>query len=147
HNLAIALDKVGRPDEAIAAYREALRLNKDDFKGYNSLGWALHRRGQLDEAIAAFEKAIRIAPDYALAHCHLGLTLQRRGRIAEALASLRRGHELGRKDPRWIYPSATYLKICERMLELDHRLAAILAGTDELTDQERPAFAELCLYR
>src|SRR5439155_17136640 len=40
----------------------------------------------------------------------------------------RRGHELGSKLPGWEYPSDQWVRECERLVELDHRRADVLAG-------------------
>jgi tetratricopeptide (TPR) repeat protein len=37
--------KQGRPDEAITEYREAVRLDKDDYEAHYNIGTALHARG------------------------------------------------------------------------------------------------------
>src|SRR5262249_6041693 len=87
--------------------------------GYGS---ALLDKGLPTEAITVLEEAVRLDPDLALAHCHLGIALRETGRLADALAALRRGHELGSKNPEWSQPSARWLADCERLLELDGRL-------------------------
>jgi hypothetical protein len=87
-------------------------------------------------------------PDYAEAHCNLGNVLRQAGRYAEALEELRRGHELGARQPNWRYPSADWVRECERLLALDARLPAVLKGDDHPGDAaERLAFAQLCYDR
>jgi serine/threonine-protein kinase len=146
-NLGGVLDNLDRLDEAVAAHREAVRVNPRDEKNHNNLAASLERQGRRDEAVAAYREAVRVKPDYAAGHFNLGKALHAQGRFAEALESLRRGHELGRKDPRWGRPSAEWVKRCERSLELDGRLAAVLAGEDEPPAAEGLEFAELCLIR
>ena len=51
--LAIALSNDGQLDEAIAAYRQAIRLKPDYAEAHSNLGNALKDMGQLDEAIAS----------------------------------------------------------------------------------------------
>jgi len=80
-----------------------------------------------------------------LAHCNLGSNLVIKGQFAEALTCLRRGHQLGSKDPHWQYPSAQWVQECERAVELDAKLPRILKGEAEPTDvEERLALAQLC---
>ena len=55
-------------DEAIAEYRQAIRIKPDDAEAHSNLGVALQVKGQLDEAIAECREAIRLKPDYAEAH-------------------------------------------------------------------------------
>src|SRR5262249_28788244 len=62
----------------------------------------------------------------------LGLLLQHQGRFTEALAARRRAHELGAKRPDWTQPSAAWVREAERLVELDKRLPAVLAGADKV---------------
>jgi Tfp pilus assembly protein PilF len=80
----------GRLDDAIAEFRESLRLNDGSAPTHYNLGYALATRGRRDEAIAAFEAALRIDPDYALAHNNLGALLEVSGRLDEARAHFER---------------------------------------------------------
>jgi Flp pilus assembly protein TadD len=62
----------GRLVEAIAVYREALRLNPDDPQVHNGLGVALAQTpGRMPEAIAQFRAALRLQPDYPEARNNL----------------------------------------------------------------------------
>jgi tetratricopeptide (TPR) repeat protein len=127
-NLGIALAAKGLLDEAIAEFREALRLRKDFPEAHANLGIALKAKGLLDEAIAEYREAIRLQPDFAEAHCNLGFALRQQGDLHAALAAVRRGHELGSKNPRWPFPSALWVRECERLADLDERLPAFLDG-------------------
>jgi Tfp pilus assembly protein PilF len=146
-NLGIALGAKWDLDGAIVEYRQALRLDNDD--AHYILGNALRDKGDVDGAIAEYREAIQIKKDYPEAHCNLGHVLRNKGQFAEALTYLRRGHELGSRNPRWPYPSAQWVKHCERLAELHDRLPAVLQGQDQPKDAaERLAFAQLCqLYR
>jgi serine/threonine-protein kinase len=113
--------------------------------GHNALGNALRGKGQLDEAMEEYREAIRIQNDYAQAHCNLGQVLLHKGRLTEALRYYRRGHELGSRNPRWSHPSAQWVRDCERLVELDGKLPAILSGQKKPADTaERLALARLC---
>jgi tetratricopeptide (TPR) repeat protein len=80
----------GMLDEAIAEYRESLRLNRESAPTQYNLGFALAARGRRGDAIAAFEEALRIDPAYAQAHNNLGALQQITGRQEEALEHFRR---------------------------------------------------------
>jgi tetratricopeptide (TPR) repeat protein/cytochrome c551/c552 len=80
----------GELDEAIAEYRESLRLNRESAPTHYNLGYALSARGRRDEALAEFEEALRIDPDYAQAHNNLGALQQIAGRAEAALEHYRR---------------------------------------------------------
>jgi serine/threonine-protein kinase len=108
-------------------------------------GNALMNAGRLDAALEALRKAVALKPEYAEAQCNLGHCLIRLGRFAEGRAALQLGHELGIKQPGWIYPSRSWVRNAERLIQLDERLAAILAGKAEAADnRERLALALLC---
>jgi serine/threonine-protein kinase len=141
----IILGAKGQLDKAIAEYHEAIRLNKDHAAAHYSLGNVLRDKGRLDEAIDEFKEAIRIKKDYAEAHCNLGKVLQRQGLFHQAVEAIRRGHELGSKNPPWPYPSAQWLQEAERMAHLDDHLAAVLEAKEQPKDAaERLAFARIC---
>jgi tetratricopeptide (TPR) repeat protein len=147
-NLGIIYQGRGQLDAAIAEYREAIRLKSDYLDSHVNLGDALKAGRQLDEAIAEYREAIRINPECADAHCKLGHTLRAQGKFAEALAAYRRGHELGSKQPTWRYPSAQWVRDCERMVEREGELPALLRGEMALADaDEQLAFGELCYHK
>jgi tetratricopeptide (TPR) repeat protein len=126
--LGTLLFEHGQIEEAVAAYREAIRLDPSLSMAHTNLGLALAQRGKPQDAIAEYREAIRLQPGDAEAHCNLGRSLQQRGEFPEALAELRRGHEIGSKRPGWRYPTAEWVRDCERMAALDARLQAIVAG-------------------
>jgi tetratricopeptide (TPR) repeat protein len=145
YNLGLTLWRKGQVDEAIACYKKAIELDPKYAEAHSNLGLALYGKGRLDEAIAEFRGAIRLKKDYPEAHCNLGLALQQKGQFIEALVYLRRGHELGSKNPRWPYPSAQWARNCERLVELDGKLPAILSGQKQPADTaERLTLASLC---
>ena len=120
----------GRPARRRRRYRKAIALKPDYAEAHYNLGNALDDQGDLPGAVAAYRKAIALKPDYAEAHCNLGLALQRQGEFQAALTELRRGHELGSRNPRWTYPSAEWVRQCERLVQLDERLPDFLARQD-----------------
>ncbi|MEQ8345793.1 MAG: tetratricopeptide repeat protein [Sneathiellaceae bacterium] len=76
--------------EAVALYRQAVRLQPQDLPVLNNLGLALREAGQLDEAIEAFESALRLAPDHPAILCNMGAALMAAGLPAEAQPLLAR---------------------------------------------------------
>jgi serine/threonine protein kinase/Flp pilus assembly protein TadD len=145
NNLGVVLHDKGQLEEAIAEYREAIRIKKDYAEAHCGLGVALRGKGQLDEAIAEYHEAMRLKKDFAEAHINLGYLLEQQGQFIEALVYLRRGHELGSKNPGWRHPSADWVRNCERAVELDSKLSAILSGQKQPADTaERLRLAHLC---
>ena len=94
HLLGLVAHRVGRWDEAIGCYNQALRLHPGLADIHNSLGAALAARGQFVEALASFEEALRQRPDYPEAHDNLGTAFKLLGRPGEAEASYRRALHL-----------------------------------------------------
>jgi tetratricopeptide (TPR) repeat protein len=87
NDLGGALVDKGSLDEAIAAYKEAIRLKPDFAQVYNNLGGALVDKGSLDEAVAAYKEAIRLKPDFAEAYHGLGRALRKKGSLDKAIAA------------------------------------------------------------
>ena len=123
----------------------ASQLKPDDGDAYYNLGTSLIEMGRVDEALVPLRRAIGLMPDHAESHCNLGLALWKQGEFTQALIALERGHELGSRRKDWSYPSAEWLRVCRRRIELDGRLAAVLRGEAQPADaDERDAYAHLC---
>jgi len=60
NNKGVALSRLGKYNEAIEAYDEALRINPDYTSAWNNKGVVLSRLGKYPEAIEAFDRALRI---------------------------------------------------------------------------------------
>jgi serine/threonine protein kinase/tetratricopeptide (TPR) repeat protein len=144
----------GKPPEAVRKEEEAFirrqfkawedATTKPSRSTHFGLGLWLYHRGKLAEAEAAFRKAIDL-DDYPLDHCYLGAVLRDEGRFAEALASLRRGHALYSSNQE---PSEQWVKLCERLVELDAKLPSLLRGEEQPTSAtEQADYAELCGIR
>ena len=106
-SLGLCYEWLGRFDEAVRSYEEAIRLNGEQTKKSPwpslNLGLLLARLDRLDEAEARFRESLACDPGFALAHYQLGLTLEKKGRATEALAEL---EEAARLDP--ASPEAPY---------------------------------------
>jgi len=96
NNLALALERQGRADEAIRHYTAALRLKADVAEVHTNLGHLLGERGRLDEAIRHLSQALRLEPDSVAAHNNLGNVLREQERPREAIRHL---SEAVRLDP------------------------------------------------
>jgi tetratricopeptide (TPR) repeat protein len=92
-------------DGAIAAFKEAIRLDPKNAGFHFNLGNALRARGEGDGAIAAYKKAIRLDPKYAPAHHNLGSALLVKGEVDGAIAAYTEAVRLKNNHP----PSYTNL--------------------------------------
>jgi serine/threonine-protein kinase len=65
--------------------------------------------------------------------------------LRQAVEELRRGHELGSRNPPWPYPSAQWLQDAERLAALDARLPQFLKREAQPADAaERARLGSLC---
>jgi len=84
-NLGLTLVQLGRLQEAIGHFEQAVRIRPNQAEAHNNLGAALALTGQMQGAVEQYERALRLKPDYADAHNSLGLALEKVGRVQEAI--------------------------------------------------------------
>jgi tetratricopeptide (TPR) repeat protein len=106
-NLGLCHEALNQPEQAIARYREAVRLNRlggepSPWPPLN-LGILLRTRGATDEAEGLFRESLAADPGFARAHYQLAAVLEDANRTDEALQSLERA---ARADP--AYPEPHY---------------------------------------
>jgi tetratricopeptide (TPR) repeat protein len=89
NNLGLALTRLAQLPQAIAAFREALRLRPHYPNALLNLGNVLRRAEQLPDAIEAYESAIALSPDDADIHYNLAGALESLGEFEKAIASYR----------------------------------------------------------
>ena len=85
--LADALAWQGRPAEAEAEYREALRLDSNDAGRHNNLGDVLMNQGKYVDAAAEYTVAARLAENPVFAYHNLGMASARMGNWEQAAAA------------------------------------------------------------
>ncbi len=93
--------KLGRYEEAIAAYQHAIELDPQYAYPHNGLGNVYQSQGRYEEAIAAYQHAIELDPQYAYPHNGLGNVYDELGRYEEAIAAYQHAIEL---DPQLAQP-------------------------------------------
>jgi tetratricopeptide (TPR) repeat protein len=64
NNLGAALEKLGKSDEALEQFNEALQVNGNYPEAHCNVARILARRGRRDEAVAHLEEALRLTPGY-----------------------------------------------------------------------------------
>jgi tetratricopeptide (TPR) repeat protein len=84
-SLGLALNAVGRTQEAIEEFKIAIHLNPKAGEAYLNLGYIYCKQGKIEEAIEAFKTAITLGPFLAPeAHNNLGIAYLQLGLIQEA---------------------------------------------------------------
>jgi serine/threonine-protein kinase len=134
YNLGVVLQRRGQLDKAVAEYRETIRLNNNHASAHYNLGLHLQALGQVNDSIAQFRAVIRINKDDAWAYCALAYGLKEKGRFAEALGYLKEGYRLASHDARLKQVGAQWLRECERLVQLNGKLPALLAGKTRARD-------------
>ncbi|MFH1343452.1 MAG: tetratricopeptide repeat protein [Pseudomonadota bacterium] len=108
--LAIALEKQGKKDGAIAEYRLTIELQQSDALARNNLGVLLQDQKQIDAAITEYRRAIAWDPFYAPAHNNLGSALKEKGQVQEAIMRYRRAIDIDQTYTRARYNLGVILK-------------------------------------
>lgn len=96
NNMGTALAAIGRTDEALPYYAEAVRIEPGQSRYQNNLATALARAGQRDAAMQHYLEAIHVDPHYAEPYNNLGAMLLARHQVDEAISNL---NEAIRLDP------------------------------------------------
>lgn len=96
--LGAALNRAGRPAEAVPRLRAATAERPNYAQAWNSLGIALARTGAPDEAEAALARAVESVPDYAEAYRNWAMVCTQQGATDRALEKLRRAYAAAPDD-------------------------------------------------
>jgi cellulose synthase operon protein C len=92
----IALQRLGRADEATKAFGRALEADRNSSLAHIGLAEAAASEGRLDEAITIMDRLLATDPSNAQASLMRGLLLARQGRYADAARSLTAAREHSR---------------------------------------------------
>jgi tetratricopeptide (TPR) repeat protein len=106
--LGTFLAYLGRPEEAMAEYRAAIRLSPRYTPAYVNLSDLQREAGREADAERTLREGVAALPGDATLHHALGLSLARSGRQGEAIAALKRAAELS-DAPRFAYAYAVAL--------------------------------------
>jgi tetratricopeptide (TPR) repeat protein len=98
--LARALEKLEKPDDALAEYEEAVRRAPNDRLARISYGEALVRKGRIEEGLRRLQKEVELQPDEAYNHVALGSALCQVGRWEEGIQHLEEAVKLSPADRR-----------------------------------------------
>ena len=116
-NMAIALERLDRFEEAKRNYLVAIDRNPNDVLAHCHLGHHFYVRGQIADAVDYYRRALVIDPNSAQAHYNLGLAFADSRLFAEAVreweqvAELSPDSELGKTAAENVGLIRTYLEI------------------------------------
>ncbi|MCG6925283.1 MAG: tetratricopeptide repeat protein [Acidobacteria bacterium] len=125
-NLGLNYDALGRFDDAVRSYEEALRLNRlsetpSPWPALN-LGILLVKLDRLAEAEARFRESVAADPGFPPAHYQLGLLLDNTGRPEEAIPEL---EEAARLDAEYAEPHFALARLYRRAGDKDRARQAL----------------------
>jgi serine/threonine-protein kinase len=93
HWYSIHLAALGRHDEAVAAARQAEKLDPSSLIINNTVGAKFYYARRPDEAIKQYRKTLAIDPNFPPALYHLGLVYAQQGRYPEAITEFQKAHQ------------------------------------------------------
>jgi tetratricopeptide (TPR) repeat protein len=106
-NLGLSLEGTGHLDDAVASYKEAVRLNRKHAPPSPwpplNLGTLLTKMDKLKESEEYLREALQYDEKLGQAYYRLGVNLHRQDRDGEALPALQRATELDPDDPEPLY--------------------------------------------
>ena len=62
----ISLNNIGKYEESIKCYDEAIKLNPKNENAWNNKGYSLNNIGKYEESIKCFDESIKLNPKYAI---------------------------------------------------------------------------------
>jgi tetratricopeptide (TPR) repeat protein len=108
----MARDKTGDVTGAEAAFREALRIDANDFNANLYLGAILYKRRDVDEAKAYLEKALQLNPASSMARYEVAMWKSTSGQYEEAAKDL---ETIVKEDPTWLEPHVELANVYYRL--------------------------------
>ena len=95
NNMGVVLAELGvSPDEALAAYSQAIKVNSKDAEALYNKGLILIDLEKYDEAIKCFNQAIRANPRFAEAYYCKGIAFYGQGKYDKAIKYIKNSEKL-----------------------------------------------------
>ena len=86
----MSMQRIGKYNDAVAAYQRAIRADGAFFEAYHNLGICAAQMGDLLKSTAAYETALALEPESTSARYNFALALQRGGHLRDAASELDR---------------------------------------------------------
>jgi len=141
--LGMAMRHLGRFNDAISLFQQAIALTPGDLDPRDRLANAYWENGDMDEALAVCRQAVQTHPPEAKAHHNLGNVYVECGRLDDALASFDKAAEL---DPSnsvapsnrvfavMFHPDYDSARILHELKQWERRFAPQTAGVKHPND-------------
>jgi tetratricopeptide (TPR) repeat protein len=97
YNKGVALAIVGKHEEAMRSYDNAVEIQPECYDAWNNKGNVLQKLGKYEEANKCYDKAIKTKPDLYEAWSNKGLTIARLGKHEEAIKCFDKAIEIKSK--------------------------------------------------
>jgi tetratricopeptide (TPR) repeat protein len=97
-SLGRAFQERGLLDQAIAEYRQAVKIMPNHFKAYYNLAVVYDQQGDFAKAIDSLKRSIAINPGFANAHYNLAVIYHKRGLMEKAIVHYKKVIELAPDD-------------------------------------------------
>lgn len=110
NNEGMAYSQLGRLDEAIRCFEEAVRFYPSEARFWANLGGAYGNRGLYKESIASLQKGLVIIPDSFELRKNLAVTHMKMGAYAEAISILEEIPSVEASKTKELESLRTYLK-------------------------------------
>ena len=135
YNLGLVYEKLGRPEDALTAYRAAIAWQagqpQQDPQPFLDLGTLLLHQDHAAEALAPLQQATRFGPENPMAFQQLGLAQEAAGHPEDAVSALRRAAALAPDSEQPHFFLGRVLRRLGRTSEADaeYREVARMLGT------------------
>ena len=97
--LGAIMEAINNKDEAVEAYRKALRFKPDDVDALNNLGNLIAEKGDLKESLSLLKKAAKLQPNKPSILINLGITQAQIGDYDNAIWNFNKAIEIDPKFP------------------------------------------------
>ena len=138
NNLGGSLAAIGKLEEAINAYQNALKLDPSMGDAHENLAFALARSGRLQESLIHFGDAARLEPENATVHNVYAVMLGAAGRTDEAMQEFQIALRLAPDS------AATHVNLANLLAKQHARDEAMAHYSEAL--RLNPAFVEAHYY-
>ena len=88
HTLGYACIALEKPEEALAAFQQTIRINRGDIDGWSNLGYVYTDMAQLPEAVGAYREVVNLNPEDVDGWMNLGMAQEASGNHAEAMRAV-----------------------------------------------------------